>query len=72
MREGEIVEEKRIVRIVFTLAGAAIGASYFPLIWLLFQVRYGTLFNNTATNAVVGAIIFIYFVADRELYLKSR
>nr|WP_173667696.1 PIN/TRAM domain-containing protein [Lentilactobacillus buchneri] len=56
------MKRKRIVRIVFTLAGAAIGASYFPMIWLIFQVRYGTLFNNTATNAVVGATIF-YFIS---------
>nr|WP_218043445.1 PIN/TRAM domain-containing protein [Lentilactobacillus dabitei] len=26
--------------------------------WLILQVRYGTLFNNTITNALVGAIIF--------------
>lgn len=52
------MKRKRIVQIVFTLGGAAIGASYFPMLWLLLQVRYGTLFNNTATNAVVGAIIF--------------
>ncbi|PAK85251.1 PIN/TRAM domain-containing protein [Lentilactobacillus parakefiri] len=56
------MKRKRIVRIVLTLAGAAIGASYFPMIWLIFQVRYGTLFNNAATNAVGGAIIF-YFIS---------
>ncbi|GHP15221.1 twitching motility protein PilT [Lentilactobacillus fungorum] len=52
------MKRKRIIQIVFTLAGAAIGASYFPLLWLILQVRYGTIFNNTITNAVVGAIIF--------------
>lgn len=52
------MRRKRIVQIVFTLAGAAIGASYFKLLWLILQVRYGTLFNNTITNALVGAIIF--------------
>ncbi|EHO47001.1 PIN/TRAM domain-containing protein [Lentilactobacillus kisonensis] len=52
------MRRKRIVQIVFTLAGAAIGASYFPLLWLILQIRYGTIFNNTITNAVVGAIIF--------------
>ncbi|MFT8908897.1 MAG: PIN/TRAM domain-containing protein [Lentilactobacillus diolivorans] len=52
------MKRKRIVQIVFTLAGAAIGASYFPLLWLILQVRYGTVFNNTLTNAIFGAIIF--------------
>ncbi len=52
------MKRKRIVRLVFTLAGAAIGASYFPIIWLILQVRYGTLFNNVVTNAILGAIIF--------------
>ncbi|KRL21913.1 PIN/TRAM domain-containing protein [Lentilactobacillus kisonensis] len=52
------MRRKRIVQIGFTLAGAAIGASYFPLLWLILQIRYGTIFNNTITNAVVGAIIF--------------
>ncbi|WP_268912767.1 PIN/TRAM domain-containing protein [Lentilactobacillus sp. SPB1-3] len=49
---------KRIVQLIFTVAGAALGASYFPLVWLAFQIRYGTLFNNTITNAILGAIIF--------------
>ncbi|GAY72609.1 membrane-associated protein [Lentilactobacillus kosonis] len=49
---------KRIVQLIFTVAGGALGASYFPLVWLMFQVRYGTLLNNTITNAILGAIIF--------------
>ncbi len=49
---------KRVVQGIFTLAGAALGASYFPLLWLLFQIRYGTLINNSITNAILGAIIF--------------
>lgn len=53
-----MLKRKRIVQIVFTLAGAAIGASYFPLLWLILQVAYGTLFNNAITNAILGAIIF--------------
>ncbi|EEI25715.1 PIN/TRAM domain-containing protein [Lentilactobacillus hilgardii] len=53
-----MLKRKRIVRIVLTLAGAAIGASYFPLLWLIFQIAYGTLFNNVITNAILGAIIF--------------
>ncbi|GAF37248.1 integral membrane protein (PIN domain superfamily) [Lentilactobacillus farraginis DSM 18382 = JCM 14108] len=52
------MKRKRIVQIVLTLAGAAIGASYFPILWLLLQVASGTLFNNVITNAVLGAIIF--------------
>ncbi len=52
------MRRKRIVELVFALAGAGIGASYFPLIWLLLQVRYGTLLNNVITNAIIGAIIF--------------
>lgn len=52
------MKRKRIVQLVFTLAGAAIGASYFRLIWLILQVSYGTLVNNVITNAIVGAIIF--------------
>lgn len=52
------MKRKNIVRIIFAIAGGAIGASYFPIFWMILQVRFGTLINNTFTNAILGAIIF--------------
>lgn len=63
------MRRKGVVRLIFTIAGAAIGASYFPIFWMILQLSYGTLFNNMFTNAILGAIIFfiISLLLDKQV-----
>lgn len=64
-----MMRRKGVVRLIFTIAGAAIGASYFPIFWMVLQLSYGTLFNNMFTNAILGAIIFyiISLLLDKQV-----
>lgn len=53
-----MLKKKGIIQIIFALIGGTIGASYFPIVWLIFSSKSGTILNNPITNAFIGAIIF--------------
>ncbi|MGX7418876.1 PIN domain-containing protein [Carnobacterium gallinarum] len=49
---------KRIITAVFAVIGGSIGVSLLPDVWKAFNVT-NKLFNNTFTNILIGAIIFL-------------
>lgn len=52
------MHRKRIIKLIFTIGGAAIGISYFPMMWYLLNIPSGNLINNPITDILLGAIIF--------------
>ncbi|AOA03355.1 PIN/TRAM domain-containing protein [Carnobacterium maltaromaticum] len=73
---------KKIITAVFAVVGGSIGASFLPDVWSLFNVTNSFL-NNTFTNIIIGAIIFLLFslvlvkyvergVKKAEVYLSQQ
>ena len=50
--------QRRIINILFVLAGTTLGISLLPYAWQALQQEKNMMLNNNVTNGLIGAIIF--------------
>ncbi|MDO0874897.1 PIN/TRAM domain-containing protein [Carnobacterium divergens] len=60
---------KKIITTILVIIGGSIGASFLPDVWNLFNVT-NVLLNNTVTNILFGAIIFLLISVVLVKYIE--
>ena len=50
--------QRRIINILFVLAGTTLGISLLPYAWQALQQEKNMMLNNNVTNGLIGAIVF--------------
>lgn len=69
LNRGGISLTKKIITTILVIIGGSIGASFLPDVWNLFNVT-NVLLNNTVTNILFGAIIFLLISVVLVKYIE--
>ena len=54
--------QRRIINILFVLAGTTLGISLLPYAWQALQQEKNMMLNNNVTNGLIGAIVFFILI----------
>lgn len=69
-KKGGILLKRKIITVIFILAGISIGVTVLPILWLIAGLT-NPILNNVITNILIGAIIFYLISIPTVHYVEQ-